>query len=184
MQLTVARNHKAVVDHGKKRLSWQGILPLPDIRNASPRLSPPRKYRFRNGGGGSTKVHTWRVLGNVATLLLNRADCLCRASNEQKGTAVEIWNLQPPLFIARSTQTRKKCPGPPRGSGPSTCTNPGLRHLVERAPLLFDGYIGGQAARHAPDQHVAPGGVAVERHRKPPRSETLATSMGQNGSVS
>ena len=89
MQLTVARNHKAVVDHGKKRLSWQGILPLPDIRNASPRL-PPKEIPLSKRGGGSTKVHTWRVLGNVATLLLNRADCLCRAGNEQKGTAVEI----------------------------------------------------------------------------------------------
>ena len=50
MQLTVARNHKAVVDHGKRRLSWQGILPLPDIQNASPRLSPQGNTAFETGG--------------------------------------------------------------------------------------------------------------------------------------
>lgn len=65
-QPTVARNHEAVVGHGKKRLIRQGILPLPDARNASPRLPPPREYRFRNQSGtghpraGSSTLQTIR----------------------------------------------------------------------------------------------------------------------------
>ena len=53
----------------------------------------------------------------------------------------------------------------------------GLRHLVERAPL-FGGHIGGQAALYAPGPHVAPSGIAVDRHRKPPRSENVRDKHG------
>ena len=51
---------------GRKRLIRQGILPLPDARNASPRLPPPREYRLRNQSGtghpraGSSTLQTIR----------------------------------------------------------------------------------------------------------------------------
>lgn len=51
-----------------------------------------------------------------------------------------------------------------------------LAHLVQRAPLADD-HARRQAALYAPGPHVAPGGVAVGRHRETSKSKVLATSM-------
>ena len=52
-----------------------------------------------------------------------------------------------------------------------------LAHLAQRAPLA-DVHARCRAALYAPGPHVAPGGVAVGRHRKPPDRKRLRQSSG------
>ena len=69
------------------------------------------------------------------------------------------------IQLDTSLNLRKKRPGFLLAEAGRPFAQAGLRHLVERAPL-FGGHIGGQAALYAPGPHVAPGGVAVGRHRE------------------
>ena len=71
------------------------------------------------------------------------------------------------IQLDTSLNLREKQPGFLLAEAGHPFAQAGLRHLVERVPL-FDGHIGGQAALYAPGPHVAPGSVAVGRHREPP----------------
>ena len=69
------------------------------------------------------------------------------------------------IQLDTSLNLREKRPGVLLAEAGHPFAQAGLRHLVERV-LLFDGHIGGKATLYAPGPHVAPGGVAVGRHRE------------------
>ena len=116
---------------------------------APARAQPEASRGTPAGEAAAADEHAGMLIGSICAYSQTNACTECTANHRTKAL---MENGKPPV------RTR-------------------LAHLAQRAPLA-DAHARCRAALYAPGPHVAPGGVTVGRHRKPPDRKRLRQSSG------